>query len=95
MLKVEGKFVGSAYHKLELAGSKLTWNYYSAIFYAMTLFTTIGYGSIACHTEFGKAFSIIYSIVGIPLMLVVLSDVGMILLRAFTLAYNKCRKTCL
>lgn len=41
MLKVEGRYIGSVYHKYgEL--DRLTWNYPSSVFYAMTLFTTIG-----------------------------------------------------
>lgn len=58
----------------------------------MTLFTTIGYGTIAAQTVAGKVFSVIYATIGIPLMLVVLSDVGRVLLRFFTASYNLCRK---
>lgn len=54
----------------------------------MTLFTTIGYGTIAAQTVAGKIFTVVYATIGIPLMLVVLSDVGRVLLRFFTKAYN-------
>lgn len=58
----------------------------------MTLFTTIGYGSIVCQTLWGKIMSIVYAIIGIPLMLVVLSDIGKVLLYWFTHAYNGTRR---
>ncbi|KAI6191985.1 TWiK family of potassium channels protein 18 [Aphelenchoides bicaudatus] len=92
MLKVEGRYIGSAYHKYEML-DRLTWNYLSAVFYAMTLFTTIGYGSIACATVTGKVATVIYSIIGIPAMLVVLSDIGKVLLHWFTAAFNGARRS--
>uniref|UniRef100_A0A7E4ZZY6 Ion channel n=1 Tax=Panagrellus redivivus TaxID=6233 RepID=A0A7E4ZZY6_PANRE len=92
MLKVEGKYAGSVYHKYERITMRLTWTYSSAVFFAMTLFTTIGYGTIAAQTIAGKIFSVVYATIGIPLMLVVLSDVGRVLLRWFTKSYNVSRK---
>ena len=41
--------------------------FFVGIFYSMTLFTTIGYGTIACGTILGQALSVVYSIIGIPL----------------------------
>lgn len=58
----------------------------------MTLFTTIGYGTIACQTSVGKIASVIYATVGIPLMLVVLSDLGVVLLRFFAYTYMMFKK---
>uniref|UniRef100_A0AC34FZK5 Potassium channel domain-containing protein n=1 Tax=Panagrolaimus sp. ES5 TaxID=591445 RepID=A0AC34FZK5_9BILA len=92
MLKAEGKYAGSVYHKYERINMRLTWYYSSAVFYAMTLFTTIGYGTIATQTVLGKVCAVIYATIGIPLMLVVLSDVGRVLLRWFTAAYNISRR---
>uniref|UniRef100_A0A914MJX3 Potassium channel domain-containing protein n=2 Tax=Meloidogyne incognita group TaxID=654580 RepID=A0A914MJX3_MELIC len=46
----------------------------------MTLFTTIGYGTIACQTALGKFASIVYALFGIPMMLMVLGDVGQLIL---------------
>uniref|UniRef100_A0AC35ETH5 Potassium channel domain-containing protein n=1 Tax=Panagrolaimus sp. PS1159 TaxID=55785 RepID=A0AC35ETH5_9BILA len=87
MLIVESKFVGSALHKHENLDLRRTWSFTSGIFYSMTLFTTIGYGTIACGTILGQAFTVAYSIIGIPLMLVVLGDVGNLLLRFVTVTY--------
>lgn len=44
MLEAEGRYHGSVWHKAENLDLHLMWYYSSATFYAMTLFTTIGYG---------------------------------------------------
>ncbi|PIO65791.1 hypothetical protein TELCIR_12515, partial [Teladorsagia circumcincta] len=44
MLMAEDRFRGSVWHKAENLDLHLMWYYSSATFYAMTLFTTIGYG---------------------------------------------------
>uniref|UniRef100_A0A0N4ZNU1 Potassium channel subfamily K member 18 n=1 Tax=Parastrongyloides trichosuri TaxID=131310 RepID=A0A0N4ZNU1_PARTI len=88
MLIVENKYAGSAFHKFERIDVRLTWYFSSAIFYSMTLFTSIGYGTIACQTVAGKVVTIIYASLGIPLMLVVLGDVGDVLLSWFIFSYN-------
>ncbi|EYB81663.1 hypothetical protein Y032_0377g261 [Ancylostoma ceylanicum] len=87
MLEAEGRFHGSVWHKAENLDMHLMWYYSSATFYSMTLFTTIGYGSIACQTFWGRALSVVYACIGIPLMLVVLGDIGELFQRTLTKAY--------
>ena len=88
MLEFEGKYTGSTLHKMDNLQLHKTWHFGSAVFYAMTLFTTIGYGTIACNTIAGQAITLLYSAIGIPLMLVVLGDVGNLLLRMCTFIYG-------
>ncbi|RCN26946.1 Ion channel [Ancylostoma caninum] len=87
MLEAEGRFHGSVWHKAENLDMHLMWYYSSATFYSMTLFTTIGYGSIACQTFWGRALSVVYACIGIPLMLVVLGDIGELFQRTLTKTY--------
>ncbi|CAJ0957568.1 unnamed protein product, partial [Mesorhabditis belari] len=87
MLEAEGRFHGSVWHKAENLELHLMWYFSSATFYAMTLFTTIGYGTITCQTFWGRFMSIVYASIGIPLMLVTLGDVGEWFQKAITKGY--------
>ncbi|GMR46786.1 hypothetical protein PMAYCL1PPCAC_16981, partial [Pristionchus mayeri] len=81
MLITEGRYSGSAWHKSEDLEQNIQWTFLPAMFYAFTLFSTIGYGTIACHTWLGRYVSIVYSCIGIPLMLLTIGDIGEVLQR--------------
>jgi hypothetical protein len=49
-----------------------------------------GYGNIAPQTEIGKVVTIIYAIIGMPLFLLYLSNIGDILAKSFKWTYAKC-----
>ncbi|XP_051163026.1 potassium channel subfamily K member 18-like isoform X2 [Leptopilina boulardi] len=68
------------------------WTFSSSLLYSLTLITTIGYGSVAPRTVWGKLITIVYALAGIPLMLVYLSTVGDVLARSFRRLYGRiCR----
>ncbi|CAI9544526.1 unnamed protein product, partial [Staurois parvus] len=52
------------------------WNFGSAFFFAGTVVTTIGYGTIAPRTAGGQMFCVVYALFGIPFNIIVLSQVG-------------------
>ncbi|XP_057664097.1 potassium channel subfamily K member 17-like [Diorhabda carinulata] len=65
------------------------WSFSSSFLYSLTLITTIGYGSVSPRTAWGKLVTIIYALIGIPLMLLYLSVTGDILARSFRRLYGK------
>ncbi|XP_015600216.1 TWiK family of potassium channels protein 18-like isoform X2 [Cephus cinctus] len=68
------------------------WTFSSSLLYSLTLITTIGYGSVAPRTVWGRLITIVYALAGIPLMLVYLSTVGDVLARSFRRLYARlCR----
>ncbi|KAJ2950620.1 hypothetical protein O0L34_g8875 [Tuta absoluta] len=52
------------------------WSILQAVFFSSTVLTTIGYGNIVPETFWGRLFCIVYALVGIPLTLTVIADLG-------------------
>lgn len=52
------------------------WTILKAVFFSSTVLTTIGYGNIVPVTTGGRAFCIMFALVGIPLTLTVIADWG-------------------
>lgn len=49
----------------------------------------LGYGNIACRSYLGKAITIVYAIIGVPLMLLFLTNIGDVFAKVFTWFYRK------
>ncbi|XP_068623797.1 potassium channel subfamily K member 18-like [Battus philenor] len=71
------------------------WNFAKAFLYSLTVLTTIGYGSVAPKTALGKAVTIGYAVIGIPLTLLYLSVVGALLSRLARSVFSKALCCCL
>ncbi|KAM9354444.1 potassium channel subfamily K member 3a [Pholidichthys leucotaenia] len=52
------------------------WQFTGSFYFAITVITTIGYGHAAPSTDPGKAFCMLYALLGIPLTLVMFQSVG-------------------
>lgn len=75
----------------------IKWSYASSLLYAITVMTTIGYGHVAPKTVHGRIVTIIYAVLGIPLTLLCLTNIGNLMADGFRILYGKvcCGLCCL
>uniref|UniRef100_A0A1B0CHU6 Potassium channel domain-containing protein n=2 Tax=Lutzomyia longipalpis TaxID=7200 RepID=A0A1B0CHU6_LUTLO len=65
------------------------WSFTEALIYSVTVITTIGHGNLTPRTSEGKIVTMLYALVGVPLMLLCLSSLGGRLAEALQYAYMK------
>ncbi|XP_063596563.1 TWiK family of potassium channels protein 7-like [Penaeus indicus] len=93
-LKKLESFIISAVQNYNYDGTVMNWDYSwtfpNSLLLTMTIMSTIGYGHISPVTSWGQFFCIIYSIIGCPLLLVFLGNLGNSMAESFTYIYSRC-----
>ncbi|KAI6175922.1 hypothetical protein M3Y97_00743200 [Aphelenchoides bicaudatus] len=96
-----GKEIDTRYHSLSRNDEKeeYGWTLHNSVVFTYTLITTIGYGHVAPQTTYGRAFCLVYGLIGVPLALLTIADIGLFLSKLIhkisdlsIAAYKKWRK---
>ncbi|CAJ0566590.1 unnamed protein product, partial [Mesorhabditis spiculigera] len=75
----------------ETRGEELLWTFPNSVFFATTVITTIGYGNLVPTTMVGRICCICYALIGIPLLLVTIADIGKFLSEFLSFLYKSYR----
>ncbi|XP_067933102.1 potassium channel subfamily K member 16-like [Watersipora subatra] len=68
------------------------WTFANSFLFAITVVTTIGYGHLTISTTAGKVFTVLYSIVGIPIFVITSQQVGLHLCTLSKKLYKRIEK---
>ncbi|CAD5235754.1 unnamed protein product [Bursaphelenchus xylophilus] len=66
------------------------WTFAAATLYALTVITSTGYDHLSPLTDLGRIFTVIYGLLGIPLMFITAADIGKFLSDLVIRFYAKC-----
>ncbi|VDL76007.1 unnamed protein product [Nippostrongylus brasiliensis] len=73
---------------------RMEWDFWTAMLFAGTVCTTIGYGHIYPITNAGKILTMIFALFGIPLVLLVLQDIGKMLTISMKYPWFQTKRIC-
>ncbi len=65
-----------------------SWTFPKALLFTVTIMTTIGYGHIYPLTFAGKLFTIFYAMIGMPLLILFMKDIGDSMAKGVRYAYR-------
>ncbi|XP_062529098.1 potassium channel subfamily K member 18 isoform X1 [Bombyx mori] len=87
LIHYQKKIVFAVRHGWDGGRSSRQWSFSSAFLYSLTVITTIGYGHLSPRTNWGKVVTILYTLLGMPLFLLYLTNLGELLARWFKCIY--------
>ena len=64
------------------------WTYSNAMLYSATVITTVGYGNLTPKSMLGKLITCLYAMIGIPIMIMYLTNTGDLLAFLFIKYYS-------
>ena len=68
------RFIQAANIDSNTDSTRLKWDYPGALFFCMTVLTTIGYGNLSPATDLGRLVCVIFAIFGLPVFAIVLES---------------------
>ncbi|ETN79305.1 Ion channel [Necator americanus] len=82
-------FISAALLKPGGEDEAYSWTFITALFFTATLLTTIGYGNLVPVTWHGRMFCIAYALLGVPLILITVADIGKFLSENIIWLYSR------
>ncbi|KAL3856949.1 hypothetical protein ACJMK2_011655 [Sinanodonta woodiana] len=73
----------------DVAEEKEKWSFTGSLLFSVSIITTIGYGYITPKTEEGRVVTMVYAVIGIPLMLLCVTNIGSILASCVRALYGR------
>ena len=67
--------------------SNIQWTFANSLFYSIVCITSIGYGDQAPKTQLGKIGTVLYVIIGFPLMIICVNNTGAVMAEGFRFIY--------
>uniref|UniRef100_A0A915JFZ6 Potassium channel domain-containing protein n=1 Tax=Romanomermis culicivorax TaxID=13658 RepID=A0A915JFZ6_ROMCU len=68
------------------------WDFWYSVYFACTIYTTIGYGDIYCSSVPGRLMTMFYALIGIPILLTTLNDLGKSMFKLLLLLVSNINK---
>ncbi|KAK6192336.1 hypothetical protein SNE40_003820 [Patella caerulea] len=69
------------------------WSFAGSLLYSVTVITTIGYGHLTPRTMEGRIATIFYAVIGIPLFMLCLSNIGSLMAQCFRIFWKHLKYT--
>ncbi|XP_076029554.1 uncharacterized protein LOC143018218 [Oratosquilla oratoria] len=77
---------------IEDVATTISWTLVDSLYFTMTLVTTIGYGNIVPTTRYGRMFSVLHALIGVPLTCILMAKSSEMLSNKMLMLYKSAKQ---